>query len=238
MKGSDFQQVGYSCGAHLISVYCCSTSTHKWAAEFCLPFPAWQYWLPYPELPAMAQPVSPALTGPSLCLTAHWISISNSHLYMLCLFIPAATQIDWLDDCLTHLGAQHLDMFPFSTCSQETFYTVSGELHLPPSALTLEIIQKLLSPEGGTSITALPPKLGFNLVLVPWVWVNYMSTELLLLLRHKFLTYNIWGSTTDTCGARATHALCPPILRPLQATWEQHVWELISLQLKGLTANV
>lgn len=79
-------------------------------------------------------------------------------------FIPAATQIDWLDDCLTHLGAQHLDMFPFSTCSQETFYTVSGELHLPPSALTLEIIQKLLSPEGGTSITALPPKLGFNLV--------------------------------------------------------------------------
>lgn len=56
-------------------------------------------------------------------------------------------------------------MFPFSACSQEPPYIVSGELHLPPSNLCLEIIQKLLSPRNGTSIIALPPNLGFNLVL-------------------------------------------------------------------------
>lgn len=76
--------------------------------------------------------------------------------------------IDWMiiPQRLTLLGVKHLDMFPFSACSQEPSYIVSGELHLPLSNLRLEIIQKLLTPRGGTSITALPPNLGFQLVSV------------------------------------------------------------------------
>lgn len=54
-------------------------------------------------------------------------------------------------------------MFPFSARSQEQSYIVSGELHLPPSNLCLEIIQKLLSPRGGTSVIALPPNLGMTI---------------------------------------------------------------------------
>lgn len=54
-------------------------------------------------------------------------------------------------------------MFPFSARSQEPSYIVSGELHLPPCNLH-EIIQKLPSPGGGTSVIVLPPNLGFNLV--------------------------------------------------------------------------
>lgn len=54
-------------------------------------------------------------------------------------------------------------MFPFSARSQEQSDVVSGELHLPPSNLCLEIIQKLLSPRGGTSATALPPNLGMTI---------------------------------------------------------------------------
>lgn len=111
-----------------------------------------------------------------LCASQHTAFQFPTHIYICFafLFLLLHKLIDWMiaPQCLTHLGAQHLDMFPFSACSQETSYTVSGELHLPPSTLPLEIIQKLLSPEGGTSITAFPPNSGFNLVLVPWVWVS------------------------------------------------------------------
>lgn len=80
-------------------------------------------------------------------------------------FLLLHNLIDWMiiPQWLTHLGVQHLDMFPFSACSQEPSYIVSGELHLPPSNLR-EIIQKLTSPGGGNSVIVLPPNLGFNLV--------------------------------------------------------------------------
>lgn len=113
--------------------------------------------------------------GP-LCALQHTEFQFPTHIYIRFAFsfLLLHQLIDWMiaAQWLTHLGAQHLDMFPFSAFSQETSYIASGELHLPPSNLRLEIVQKLLSPRGGTSITALPPNLGFNLVLVPWVWVR------------------------------------------------------------------
>ena len=60
-----------------------------------------------------------------------------THIYILFAFsfLLLHKLIDWMiiPQWLTHLGAQHLDMFPFSACSQEPSYIVSGELHLPPS---------------------------------------------------------------------------------------------------------
>lgn len=139
---------------------------------------------------ATAQPVSPAGQDP-LCALQHAEFQFPAHI-CICfalLFLLLHKLMDWMiaPQWLTHLGAQHLDLFPFSACSQETSYIVSGKLHFPPSTLRLEIIQKLLSPRGGTSIIALPPNLGFHLVLFPHVWVSWMSTELLLLMA-RFLT--------------------------------------------------
>lgn len=177
-KGSDFQQVGQTTIHVLHSSFLFTVVTHQYTSEkLNSAFPSLSNNTDFltQSFPDMIQPVSCTLTGPSLCRTVHWISSSNSRFYIVCLFFSFLLLhklMDWMiiPQWLTHLGVQHLDMFPFNACSQEPSYIVSSELHLPPSNLC-EIIQKLPSPRGGTSIITLPPNLGFNFALVVWLWV-------------------------------------------------------------------